>query len=58
MIIKTSIKDLLIVQNKKFTDTRGHFKELIRENEIKKKFPFIVMSYSKKKCSKRFTLTT
>jgi len=48
MIIKTSIKDLLIVQNKKFTDTRGHFKELIRENEIKKKFPFFVMSYSKK----------
>ena len=48
MIVKTSIKDLLIVQNKKFDDTRGHFKELIRENEIKKKFPFIVMSYSKK----------
>ena len=48
MIIKTSIKDLLIVQNKKFEDTRGHFKELIRENVIKKKFPFMVMSYSKK----------
>jgi len=48
MIIKTSIKDLLVVQNKKFSDTRGHFKELIRENEIKKKFPFFVMSYSKK----------
>ena len=48
MLVKTSIKDLLIVQNKKFADSRGHFKELIRENEIKKKFPFIVMSYSKK----------
>ena len=48
MIVKTSIKDLLIVQNKKFDDSRGYFKELIRENEIKKKFPFIVMSYSKK----------
>ena len=48
MLVKTSIKDLLIVQNKKFSDSRGHFKELIRENEIKKKFPFIVMSYSKK----------
>ena len=48
MLVKTSIKDLLIVQNKKFDDSRGHFKELIRENEIKKKFPFIVMSYSKK----------
>ena len=48
MLVKTSIKDLLIVQNKKFDDSRGYFKELIRENEIKKKFPFIVMSYSKK----------
>ena len=48
MLVKTSIKDLLIVQNKKFADSRGHFKELARENEIKKKFPFIVMSYSKK----------
>ena len=48
MLVKTSIKDLLIVQNKKFADSRGHFKELVRENEIKKKFPFIVMSYSKK----------
>ena len=47
MLVKTSIKDLLIVQNKKFADSRGHFKELVRENEIKKKFPFIVMSYSK-----------
>ena len=48
MIIETPIKGLLIIQNKKFNDSRGHFKELIRENKIKIKFPFIVMSYSKK----------
>ena len=45
MLVKTSIKDLLIVQNKKFDDSRGHFKEIIRENKIKKKFHFIFISY-------------
>ena len=47
-IIKTDFKDLIIVENKTFKDKRGYFKELIKENKIKKKFPFIVMSYSKK----------
>ena len=48
MIIKTKIKDLYLIKNKIFHDQRGYFKELIRENVIKKKFPFHVMSYSKK----------
>ena len=48
MIIKTKFKDLLIVQNKPFKDNRGYFKELIREKIINKKFPFLVMSFSKK----------
>ena len=48
MIIKTKIKDLIIIKNRTFKDSRGYFKELIRESEIKKKFPFTVMSYSKK----------
>ena len=48
MIIKTKFKDLFLVKNKKFHDKRGYFKELVRENVIKKKFPFYVMSYSKK----------
>ncbi|MEK9906872.1 MAG: dTDP-4-dehydrorhamnose 3,5-epimerase [Gammaproteobacteria bacterium] len=48
MIIKTKLKDLYIVKNKAFNDERGYFKELIRENTIGKKFPFHVMSYSKK----------
>ena len=45
---KTKFKDLFIIQNKSFRDKRGYFKELIREEKINKKFPFLVMSFSKK----------
>ena len=48
MIIKTNFKDLFIIQNILHKDNRGYFKELLKENEIKKKFPFLVMSCSKK----------
>ena len=48
MITKTNFKDLFIVKNKSFKDKRGYFKELARENKFNKKFPFHVMSYSKK----------
>ena len=48
MIIKNAFKGLLIIQNKKFNDQRGYFKELLRERQLKKKFPFVVMSFSKK----------
>ena len=41
-------KNLKIVNNKSFKDKRGYFKELLLEKKIKKKFPFLVMSYSKK----------
>ena len=47
-VTKTSFKDLIIIKNKSYKDKRGYFKELLRENEIRKKFPFLVMSYSKK----------
>ena len=47
-IAKTSFKDLIIIKNKSHKDKRGYFKELLRENEIRKKFPFLVMSYSKR----------
>ena len=47
-IIKTKFKDLLVIQNKSFKDKRGYFKELLREENINKKFPFLVMSFSKK----------
>ena len=45
---KTKFKDLFIIHNKSFKDKRGYFKEIIREKKIKKKLPFLVMSYSKK----------
>jgi len=48
MILKTKFKDLLVFKNKSFKDKRGYFKELIKENQINKKLPFTVMSYSRK----------
>jgi len=48
MILKTNFKDLFIFKNKSFIDKRGHFKELLKEKHLKKKFPFTVMSFSKK----------
>ena len=48
MIQKTKFKDLFLIKNTAHKDKRGYFKELIRENKIKKKFPFLVMSFSKK----------
>ena len=48
MIVKTKFKDLFILKNKLFKDKRGYFKELLKEKEVKKKFPFLVMSFSKK----------
>ena len=48
MIKKTKFKDLIIIKNKSFKDSRGYFKELLKENKIKKRFLFTVMSYSKK----------
>ena len=48
MKIKPNFKDLFLIKNRSFKDNRGYFKELIRENVINKKFPFLVMSFSKK----------
>lgn len=47
-IEKTKFKNLIIIHNKRYNDHRGYFKELLKEENIKKKFPFIVTSYSKK----------
>ena len=49
-IKKTQFKDLLIIENQKFTDNRGEFRELLVEKKIKKRFIFNVISISKKKC--------
>ena len=48
MIKKTGFKDLILIKNKCFKDSRGHFKELLRESKLKTRFPFLVMSYSKR----------
>ena len=47
-IIKTSIKGLIVITNKKFVDSRGYFREVLLEKIIKKKFIFNVVSHSKK----------
>ena len=48
MIIKTKFDGLILVKNKKFNDSRGYFQELMTEKNIKMKFPFHIMSFSKK----------
>ena len=48
MIKKSKFKDLIIINNTSFKDKRGYFKELLKEKKIKKRFPFLVMSFSKK----------
>tara|TARA_B100001175_G_scaffold299336_1_gene290630 strand:- start:404 stop:940 length:537 start_codon:yes stop_codon:yes gene_type:complete len=59
MIIKSKkIKDLIFVNNKSFKDKRGYFKELLKEKDLKKKFPFLVMSFSKKNVIRGLHLQT
>ena len=48
MIIKTKFDSLILLKKYKFIDSRGYFQELVMEKNIKKKFPFHVMSFSKK----------
>ena len=47
-IIKTKLKDLLILKTNVYKDNRGFFKEVERNNVLKKKFIFDCFSYSKK----------
>ena len=47
-IIKTKFRDLNIYEKKSFVDKRGYFRELFLQKYFKEKFPFDVMSYSKK----------
>ena len=47
-ILKTPIKDLLVIKNKRFVDSRGYFRELLIEKILQKKFCFNVVSVSKK----------
>jgi len=47
-IIKTNFKDLRIYKKETFKDKRGYTRELFKNNLIKKKFPFELLSLSKK----------
>lgn len=47
-LIKTNIKNLLILKSKIYTDNRGFLKETFRKNVLKKNFPFDITSISKK----------
>ena len=47
-IIKTKIKDLLIIKKETYKDKRGFLRELYKENLLSKKFIFEILSNSKK----------
>ena len=47
-IIKTKIKDLLIIKKETYKDNRGYLRELYKEKALSKKFIFEILSKSKK----------
>ena len=47
-ILKTKIKDLLIIKTDIFKDKRGFFKEVIKKKILNKNFIFDCLSHSKK----------
>ena len=47
-VSKKKIDNLVILKSKTYRDKRGYFRELFKESLIKKRFPFQVMSFSKK----------
>ena len=47
-IIKTKIKDLLILKSQIFKDERGSLREIYRKNILNKNFPFDITTSSKK----------
>ncbi len=49
MINKTIFKDLILVENTAYKDSRGYFRELIREKILKKKVSFYSYVFFKKK---------
>ena len=48
MIKKTKFKDLTVCINRPHKDYRGYLKELLKEKNIRKKFVFSILSFSKK----------
>ncbi len=46
-IIKNKFKGLIVIENQKFIDKRGFFREILVEKNLKLRFPFNVISSSK-----------
>ena len=57
-IIKTEMKDLFILQGKKFVDKRGWLKETFKESYFNKKMVFSITSKSKKNVLRGLHLQT
>lgn len=57
-IIKTKIKDLVLVKTSIYKDKRGFFKEVEKKRILKKKFIFDCFSYSKKNTLRGMHLQT
>lgn len=57
-IIKTPIKNLVLLKTKVFKDKRGFFKEVQKNNILKKKFIFDCFSFSKKNTLRGLHLQT
>jgi dTDP-4-dehydrorhamnose 3,5-epimerase len=53
-IIKTPIKDLIILKTNLYEDNRGYFKEISRNSFFKKTFKFDCLSFSKKNTLRGF----
>ena len=57
-IFNTKFKGLKVYKKDTFKDNRGYFRELFHNNKIDKKFPFDVMSFSKKNVLRGLHLQT
>tara|TARA_B100001179_G_C18389420_1_gene316794 strand:+ start:33 stop:557 length:525 start_codon:yes stop_codon:yes gene_type:complete len=55
---KTNIKDLFFLKSTRFNDKRGFLRELVKEKIIRKKFPFVIVSKSKKNVLRGLHLQT
>ena len=47
-LIKTKIKDLVLIKSPVYSDSRGFLRETFRKKILNKNFPFDIMSFSKK----------
>ena len=57
-IIKTRLKDIILIKTKLFKDKRGYFKEIEKFKVLKKKFIFDCFSYSKRNTLRGLHLQT